>query len=125
VFADQLSSFTDRDRTDQERMDWSLAACRREPVGDLFFSEQIADIARAKAICATCPLLEPCLRGAVIRREPWGVWGGQLFLNGHILAQKRKRGRPPKVRPPEPEVILPPSIARLLEELDDREPQIA
>jgi WhiB family redox-sensing transcriptional regulator len=118
VFADQLA-------TNLDRQDWSEAACRREPVGDLFFSEQIDDIARAKAICATCPLLEPCLAGAVIRHEPWGVWGGQLFLNGHILAQKRKRGRPPKVRPPEPEVILPPSIARLVAELDEREPQIA
>ena len=120
MFADQLSNFTA-----DERLDWALAACRREPVGDLFFSEQIADIGRAKALCATCPLLEPCLRGAVLRREPWGVWGGQLFLNGHILAQKRKRGRPPKVRPPEPEVILPPAIARLVAELDEREPQIA
>ncbi len=38
----------------------------------------------------------PCLEGALARREPWGVWGGQLFVNGRILPQKRKRGRPPK-----------------------------
>ena len=62
----------------------------------LFFSEQLDDIARAKAICALCPVIEPCLAGAVERREPWGVWGGQLFANGKILAFKRKRGRPPK-----------------------------
>ena len=54
------------------------------------------DIALAKAICAGCPLAEPCLEGAVDRREPWGVWGGQLFFNGKILPFKRKRGRPPK-----------------------------
>jgi WhiB family redox-sensing transcriptional regulator len=42
---------------------------------------------------------EPCLRGAIARREPWGVWGGHLFLNGKILAQKRKRGRPRKNQP--------------------------
>ena len=120
MFADQLSDITD------ERQDWTLAACRRQPgLGELFFSEQIADINAAKALCATCPLLEPCLRGAVVRREPWGVWGGQLFLNGHILAQKRKRGRPPKVRPVEPEVILPPAIARLVAELDTAEAQSA
>ena len=35
--------------------------------------------------------------GAIERGEPWGVWGGQLFFNGKILAQKRKRGRPPKI----------------------------
>lgn len=62
----------------------------------LFFSEQLDDIARAKAICNTCPLQETCLDGALARREPWGVWGGQLFFNGKVLAFKRKRGRPRK-----------------------------
>jgi WhiB family redox-sensing transcriptional regulator len=63
---------------------------------DLFFSDEIPDIIEAKRICATCPVAGPCLEGALQRREPWGVWGGELFLNGRILAQKRKRGRPPK-----------------------------
>ena len=62
----------------------------------LFFSEQLQDIARAKAICAECPVREACLEGALARREPWGVWGGQLFLNGKVLAFKRPRGRPRK-----------------------------
>ena len=77
---------------------WVDARCR-DGAGSmvpLFFSEQLDDIARAKAICALCPVIEPCLEGAVERREPWGVWGGQLFANGKILAFKRKRGRPPK-----------------------------
>jgi WhiB family redox-sensing transcriptional regulator len=77
---------------------WADARCRdgNGTMTPLFFSEQIDDIARAKAICAKCPMIVPCLEGAIQRREPWGVWGGQLFLNGKILAQKRKRGRPPK-----------------------------
>lgn len=62
----------------------------------LFFSEQIDDIARAKAICGLCPVQQECFEGAQARREPWGVWGGHLFLNGKVLAHKRKRGRPPK-----------------------------
>jgi len=37
---------------------------------------------------------------AVARREPWGVWGGQMFLNGRILTTKRRRGRPPRSRAP-------------------------
>ena len=65
----------------------------------LFFSEQIDDIARAKEICARCSLIDACLAGALERREPWGVWGGQLFFNGKVLAYKRKRGRPPKNQP--------------------------
>ncbi len=80
------------------RVDWSQARCR-DGAGTLlalFFSEQIDDIARAKSICQLCPLIDPCLEGAITRREPWGVWGGQLFANGKILAHKRKRGRPPK-----------------------------
>jgi WhiB family redox-sensing transcriptional regulator len=79
-------------------IEWDAANCRDEAGGltELFFSDQIPEIIRAKEICSTCPLIEPCLEGALDRREPWGVWGGQLFLNGRILAQKRKRGRPPK-----------------------------
>ncbi len=52
----------------------------------------------------------PCLEGAIDRREPWGVWGGQLLVNGKILATKRGRGRPPKVARPGdrlPEVPIP------------------
>ena len=70
----------------------------------LFFSEELQDIARAKQICAMCPVIADCLEGALERREPWGVWGGQLFLNGKVLASKRRRGRPPKVPRPEDEL---------------------
>ena len=69
---------------------------------ELFFSEQLDDILRAKAFCRACPVREECLDAALARHEPWGVWGGELIANGKVLAQKRKRGRPPKVRPPEP-----------------------
>ena len=88
--------------------EWAGAHCRHETGAavDLFFSDQISDINRAKAICAGCPVAEPCLEGALDRREPWGVWGGHLFANGAILAQKRARGRPPKNRPVEPGIQL-------------------
>ena len=62
----------------------------------LFFSDQLDAIARAKEICRGCSQLEPCLRGALARREPCGVWGGELFAGGVILAHKRRRGRPRK-----------------------------
>ena len=70
---------------------------------ELFFSEQLDDIAAAKAFCQGCPVKDPCLAGALDRREPWGVWGGELFVNGKVVAQKRKRGRPRKIRPEEAE----------------------
>jgi WhiB family transcriptional regulator, redox-sensing transcriptional regulator len=80
---------------------WDEALCN-DGTGallDLFFSEQLDDIAVAKAFCQPCPVREACLAGALARREPWGVWGGELLANGKVLAQKRKRGRPPKTRP--------------------------
>lgn len=77
---------------------------------DLFFSDELADIAMAKTICSGCPGMAPCLEGALARQEPCGVWGGQLFDNGRIVMLKRRRGRPPKVARPEdriPHVPVP------------------
>ena len=31
---------------------------------------------RAKAVCASCPVIQNCLRWALAAREPYGVWGG-------------------------------------------------
>jgi WhiB family redox-sensing transcriptional regulator len=63
---------------------------------EVFFAESPADVEYAKALCATCPVKEVCLQGALERREPWGVWGGQLFVQGVVVARKRPRGRPRK-----------------------------
>ena len=68
--------------------------CQTEP--DLFFSENPEDLRLAKALCEHCPLRYSCLAGALERGEPWGVWGGELFLNGQVIAGKRGRGRPRK-----------------------------
>ncbi|AFR06754.1 MULTISPECIES: WhiB family transcriptional regulator [Nocardiopsis] len=68
--------------------------CRLEP--DLFFAEAPADVEAAKAICGDCPIREQCLTDALERREPWGVWGGQLLVSGQVVARKRPRGRPRK-----------------------------
>ncbi len=70
----------------------------------LFFSDNIIDIARAKAMCALCPLRESCLADAIEREEPWGVWGGELLSGGRIIANKRACGRPPTR--PRPEMII-------------------
>lgn len=78
--------------------EWAGASCRdgSGSLTALFFSDEIPDIIEAKQICGLCSLRAPCLDGALERREPWGVWGGELLLNGRILSHKRKRGRPPK-----------------------------
>jgi WhiB family transcriptional regulator, redox-sensing transcriptional regulator len=69
---------------------------------ELFFAEAPADVEAAKALCRDCPIQEACLAGALERREPWGVWGGQLFIGGVVVARKRPRGRPRKYPLPEP-----------------------
>jgi WhiB family transcriptional regulator, redox-sensing transcriptional regulator len=63
---------------------------------ELWFAESPADVEFAKSLCRACPVREACLAGALERREPWGVWGGELFIAGVVVPRKRPRGRPRK-----------------------------
>lgn len=83
----------------------------------LFFSEEVGDIARAKELCAGCPVMLDCLEGAIARREPAGVWGGQLFAGGRIVTGKRRPGRPAAVARPGdlvPDLPVPVHLRRYL-----------
>ncbi|GAB2698535.1 hypothetical protein GCM10027194_35380 [Thalassiella azotivora] len=96
----QLTALLDRlaDADDRDTVTTPSAGdvpCRvNDP--ELWFAESPADVEFAKALCQTCPALELCLDGAKQRREPWGVWGGQLFVSGVVVPRKRPRGRPRK-----------------------------
>ncbi len=68
--------------------------CAEDP--ELFFAEAPADVEAAKALCQGCHARITCLEGALERREPWGVWGGELLLRGTVVPRKRPRGRPRK-----------------------------
>jgi WhiB family transcriptional regulator, redox-sensing transcriptional regulator len=68
--------------------------CTQDP--DLWFAESPVDLELAKAFCTDCPARVACLAGALSRRERWGVWGGEIFDRGQIVARKRPRGRPRK-----------------------------
>lgn len=72
----------------------SVIPCRAEP--ELWFAESPADVELAKSLCRECPVRQECLSGAQDRREPWGVWGGELFVSGKVVPRKRPRGRPRK-----------------------------
>jgi WhiB family redox-sensing transcriptional regulator len=68
--------------------------CTEDP--ELFFAESPDDVEFAKTLCQSCAVRTACLAGAMARAEPWGVWGGELFLRGEVVPRKRPRGRPRK-----------------------------
>jgi len=70
-------------------------SCHHAP--ELFFAEKPEAVEKAKALCHACPVRVECLAGALRRREPWGVWGGELLDRGVVIASKRARGRPRKI----------------------------
>ena len=72
----------------------SLPCHVRDP--EIWFAETPSGVEEAKALCGSCPIRAACLAGALDRREPWGVWGGELFASGVVVARKRPRGRPRK-----------------------------
>jgi WhiB family redox-sensing transcriptional regulator len=74
-------------------IEWAIP-CRSDP--ELWFAESPADVELAKSLCHECPVRLQCLAGAHERHEPWGVWGGELFVSGVVVARKRPRGRPRK-----------------------------
>ena len=79
------------------------APTRPSALVDLFFSEQLDDILRAKAFCVECPVQGRVPRR---RRSSGGSRGACGVASSSPTARcsrnKRRRGRPPKVRPPEP-----------------------
>ena len=66
------------------------AACRGvEP--DIFYPATDEEAEVAKAVCAVCPVRQPCLEYALSSRERDGVWGGATEKERRrILRQRRK-----------------------------------
>ena len=63
---------------------WQAKAACRGPQAAVVFppttferkDEKEGRETRAKAICATCSVRQPCLEYALRIREPHGIWGG-------------------------------------------------
>ena len=64
--------------------EWQLRAACRGPHSEVFYppsnlerrDEKAAREERAKEICRTCPVKQPCLEYALRIRENHGIWGG-------------------------------------------------
>jgi len=92
-----LTDLTHTLGTQSPSIDWidTSTPCRSyDP--ELWFAERLDEVALAQALCGDCALRAACLAGALERREPWGVWGGELFERGQVVARKRRPGRPRK-----------------------------
>jgi WhiB family redox-sensing transcriptional regulator len=119
-----LSDLTLTFGTQAASTDWADAStpCRSyDP--ELWFAESADQVALAQALCGSCALRAACLAGAVERREPWGVWGGELFERGQVVARKRRPGRPRKddhLDRRAAEAALQARLAELVRELDDQ-----
>lgn len=72
----------------------------------IFFPVNNTQADDARTICGTCPVRSQCLADALARREPHGVWGGHLLLDGVIIDALPRRGRPPKTFPGGDPVVM-------------------
>lgn len=58
---------------------------------DIFYPVSDEEAEVAKAVCAQCPVRQPCLEYALGTRERDGVWGGATEKERRrILRQRRK-----------------------------------
>lgn len=66
-----------------DQYDWQYEGRCRQVDPEQFFSPDAergprrrGREATAKAICASCPVINQCLEHALAVKEPYGVWGG-------------------------------------------------
>ena len=69
-----------------------VAACKGlDPA--IFYPPTDEDADQAKAICAECPVQQPCLEHAIELREKNGVWGGATERERLRIIRRRRRLR--------------------------------
>ena len=74
--------------------EWQIRAACRGPQAVVFFPPSLGERrdeksfreARAKAICAECPVVEECLAYALAIREQHGIWGGLSEIERRALS---------------------------------------
>ena len=71
------------------------AACRSLET-DLFFpigktGRAVEEIQRAKAVCASCPVRQPCLTFALDTHQGYGIWGGYDEDERRVMLRQRRK----------------------------------
>lgn len=82
---------------DSDDMPWRRQAACIATGPATFYPERdgndvVADIVRAKVICASCPVQADCLQHALDQLEQYGIWGGMTWEERRSLRRKRRRG---------------------------------
>ena len=72
---------------------WRRRAACRGIDAEVFYpvTDGEADGAEAKAICAECPVREPCLEHALAHREREGIWGGATERERRRIVRQRRK----------------------------------
>lgn len=84
-----------------DQLDWQEQAACRDYDNVLFFGpdqgeseiEKQAREARAKVVCQSCPVAEPCLEFAMETNQKYGIWGGLTDKERASLKRRRARAR--------------------------------
>ena len=79
-----------------ERASWRESAACLVLDPELFFpigkpGLAIAEVQRAKAVCASCPVRQRCLTFALDTHQEYGIWGGYDEEERRILHRQRQR----------------------------------
>ncbi len=84
----------------EETLEWQEDSACRQYDNVLFFGEdgeseleKQARESRAKAVCRSCPVLEPCLEFAMETNQKYGIWGGLNDKERASLKRRRARAR--------------------------------
>jgi WhiB family transcriptional regulator, redox-sensing transcriptional regulator len=75
--------------------EWREAAACRQSDPEIFFpiGSAAAEIQRAKAICARCPVQRPCLTYALATSQEFGIWGGRDEAERRLLHWQWRESR--------------------------------
>ena len=75
---------------------WRESAACRFLETDLFFpigktGLAVAEIQRAKAVCADCPVRQPCLTFALDTHQAYGIWGSYDEDERRVMLRERRK----------------------------------
>jgi len=88
-------SSSDNAALNQARIDFYTSK-EKTPCTDyviLFDREDAHSVGEQKEICRTCPLIDKCLKMALLGDEPFGVWGGMDPNERRVLKHRQMRIR--------------------------------